>query len=168
MESKAGWYDDPTDPARLRYWDGSSWTNNYAPGGPTAAPSGVRIPKEQIAHDLAMVYLSNRYGVRVTGDFSVSASIGSFEALTQNDWTNTVRIVDDVTGTGSVETENLPSLEDAVFRSVGTGEKFFFGLGPEKTRQVPTGELQVDEVFRNLIRDYQVAYGRILQILHSM
>ena len=37
----AAWYDDPTDPARLRYWDGTAWTENYAPkpGAPTAAPA---------------------------------------------------------------------------------------------------------------------------------
>lgn len=168
MEAQAGWYDDSTDPTRLRFWDGTSWTNHYAPRGQVAPPSGIRISREQIAHDLTMVYLNNRYGVRVTGDFSVSASIGSFETLTRSDWTDTVKIVDDVTGTGNVETENLPSLEDQVFTSVGTGEKYFFGLGPEKMQRVPTGELQVDEVFRNLIRDYQVAYARILQILNSM
>ena len=30
MEFKAGWYPDPSgDPSRLRYWNGSGWTNDY-------------------------------------------------------------------------------------------------------------------------------------------
>ncbi|MFZ2529000.1 MAG: DUF2510 domain-containing protein [Rhodococcus sp. (in: high G+C Gram-positive bacteria)] len=27
----AGWYDDPQDPARIRYWDGTSWALRTAP-----------------------------------------------------------------------------------------------------------------------------------------
>lgn len=26
----AGWYEDPRDPSRLRYWSGAAWTNDYA------------------------------------------------------------------------------------------------------------------------------------------
>jgi hypothetical protein len=26
----AGWFADPADPARIRYWDGSSWTEHTA------------------------------------------------------------------------------------------------------------------------------------------
>lgn len=26
----AGWHDDPEDSTRLRYWDGSKWTDDYA------------------------------------------------------------------------------------------------------------------------------------------
>ena len=30
MEFKAGWYPDPSgDPSRLRYWNGSGWTNDF-------------------------------------------------------------------------------------------------------------------------------------------
>jgi len=32
----AGWYPDPSDPSRQRYFDGTAWTENYAPfGAPT-------------------------------------------------------------------------------------------------------------------------------------
>ena len=37
------------------------------------------IAKEQIAHDLTMIYLSNRYGANIKGDFSVSDGYGSGE-----------------------------------------------------------------------------------------
>ena len=36
-EAPAGWYADPQDPRRLRYWDGVSWTDQWAP--PPAAPT---------------------------------------------------------------------------------------------------------------------------------
>lgn len=31
MSAPAGWYDDPQDPARVRYWDGGAWTAHLAP-----------------------------------------------------------------------------------------------------------------------------------------
>lgn len=44
----AGWYPDPLDPVRLRYWDGAVWTEQVSvaadvgttPDGPSAAPPG--------------------------------------------------------------------------------------------------------------------------------
>lgn len=27
----AGWYPDPANPASLRWWDGSQWTDHHAP-----------------------------------------------------------------------------------------------------------------------------------------
>ena len=39
MSAVAGWYPDPQgDTSRLRYWDGTQWTDNYTPI-PTAAPA---------------------------------------------------------------------------------------------------------------------------------
>ena len=39
MSAVAGWYPDPEgDTSRLRYWDGTKWTDNYTPI-PTAAPA---------------------------------------------------------------------------------------------------------------------------------
>lgn len=37
MKQPAGWYPDPSDPSRQRYFDGNAWTGNYAPvaGQPT-------------------------------------------------------------------------------------------------------------------------------------
>ena len=50
----AGWYPDPEDPAGMRYWDGSQWTEQRAPGanvapgamaqaGPAAARPNVTV-----------------------------------------------------------------------------------------------------------------------------
>jgi uncharacterized RDD family membrane protein YckC len=48
-QQPSGWYDDPSNPDMLRYWDGVTWTNHTAPrksptlgadaGGPAAAPA---------------------------------------------------------------------------------------------------------------------------------
>lgn len=37
-EAPAGWYVDPEEPARLRWWDGHSWTSSFAPRSPVAPP----------------------------------------------------------------------------------------------------------------------------------
>jgi uncharacterized RDD family membrane protein YckC len=39
----AGWYPDPNTPGQQRYWDGTTWTDNTAPGSgaPPAAPYGA-------------------------------------------------------------------------------------------------------------------------------
>ena len=42
----AAWYPDPQDPSRLRYWDGSAWTNHFHPI-PKAPPLGEPAPKKQ-------------------------------------------------------------------------------------------------------------------------
>jgi len=51
----AGWYDDPQDPSRLRYWDGVSWTEHSAPKQPAPqaayGPPGQGAPAPgQLAH----------------------------------------------------------------------------------------------------------------------
>ena len=40
--SAPGWYPDPSDPSRQRYFDGKAWTENYAPFG--APTPGIRQP----------------------------------------------------------------------------------------------------------------------------
>jgi hypothetical protein len=36
-----GWYEDPTDPANLRYWDGKTWTEHVSGRRePAAVPTG--------------------------------------------------------------------------------------------------------------------------------
>ena len=40
----AGWYPDPQDASRQRYWDGTSWTEHTAEGSPQAAGSAARQP----------------------------------------------------------------------------------------------------------------------------
>ena len=107
---------------------------------------GQRVSIEALAHDLAIVYLNNRYGPDVSGDLDVS-SIGdssSFEA--------------------SVSTDRLPDVQAKVTRWVPTGEKSFFGLMDRK-KTVETGEFQVDKTFNRMIDDYAEAYGRFLHLL---
>jgi hypothetical protein len=111
---------------------------------------------DQIAHDLAMAYINNRYGVNVTGTFSVQSST-NYESDT----------VKDVTGEGSVETSHLPGLFDPHLVRVGSGTRSLFGIGPEKTRLEATGEYAVDHVFRNMIADYHNAYQRFLGLLQA-
>ena len=38
----AQWIVDPTDPKRLRWWDGRRWTDNYAPREPTGTEPALR------------------------------------------------------------------------------------------------------------------------------
>ena len=40
----AGWYGDPTREGRLRYWDGSVWTEHVSEGGGTAVEAIAGIP----------------------------------------------------------------------------------------------------------------------------
>lgn len=46
--SEPGWYHDPTDPSRLRLWNGSSWTDDVrpapAPPTPTIPPTPSTLP----------------------------------------------------------------------------------------------------------------------------
>ncbi len=45
MSTPAGWFDDPTSPGRLRYWDGSSWTEWVSVNGQTVSePIGAPMP----------------------------------------------------------------------------------------------------------------------------
>jgi len=100
------------------------------------------IPKEQIAHDLALAYINNRYGVDVSGDFFLS----------------------DGDGSGSVSTTHLPSVDSPKTVKVGTGQKGFLGI--EKKQRVQAGYL-VDDVFAKMINDYHVAYSRFLELLNG-
>ena len=104
------------------------------------------ISSEQIAHDLAMVYVHNRYGAEVTGSLEV------------HDYG------DGVSGSGEVKTERLPRVDSTYKRSVPTGERRFFGL-MNKKELVDTGEYRVDEVFLEMIADYRAAYSRILALI---
>ena len=61
------------------------------------------LSNEKIAHDLAIVYLSNRYGIDISGGFS----------LTNGD------------GSGDIETEHLPATDEIKYKKISTGEKGF-------------------------------------------
>ena len=54
MSAVAGWYPDPEgDTSRLRYWDGTQWTDNYTPSPPQLLRKTHRLHKLQpIPHSL--------------------------------------------------------------------------------------------------------------------
>jgi hypothetical protein len=103
--------------------------------------------KDQIAHDLAMAYINNRYGAEVKGEFSAST------------WEK------DVSGSGQVETMRLPDVNQIRNVRVGSGERHLFGLRERKT-WVPSG-YEVDPVFANMIDDYYEARERFLTLLEQ-
>ncbi len=103
--------------------------------------------KDQIAHDLAMAYINNRYGPEVKGEFSVST------------WEK------DVSGSGQVETMRLPDVNQIRSVKVGTGERHLFGLRERKT-WIASG-FEVDDIFTNMIEDYYEARERFLELLQQ-
>ena len=106
------------------------------------------ISDEQVAHDLALAYVINRYGAEVTGELNVSTYDG------------------DVSGSGAVKTERLPGVDEARMVRVQTGEKRLFGL-VDKKELVDSGERTVDAVFIKMVDDYRSAYARFLELLTS-
>jgi uncharacterized RDD family membrane protein YckC len=46
-QQPSGWYDDPSNPDMLRYWDGVTWTNHTAPKkSPTVSQSTIGLPQQ--------------------------------------------------------------------------------------------------------------------------
>lgn len=46
-QQPSGWYDDPSNPDNLRYWDGVTWTDHTAPRrSPTASQSTIGLPQQ--------------------------------------------------------------------------------------------------------------------------
>ena len=98
------------------------------------------IPKEQIAHDLTMVYMKNRYGIDVSGSIYIN----------------------DNNGTGTIETEHFPMVSDPQYVKVGTGEKGLFGL--ERKQKVQSGN-KVDPLFLEMVQNYYSAYSHFYSLL---
>lgn len=106
------------------------------------------ISNEQVAHDLALAYVLNRYGPNVTGEFDVS----TFERV--------------VSGSGTVETERLPDLDEMEVVRTDTGDKRLFGL-VAKTKLTETGNFAIDAVFLKMIDDYRGAFERLFELLEG-
>lgn len=61
MTTPAGWYPDPTDSTRNRWWDGTQWTENYAPAAPQAAPTAPAAPSAAPGYAAAPQYPASAY-----------------------------------------------------------------------------------------------------------
>lgn len=100
------------------------------------------LSNEKIAHDLAIVYLSNRYGVHLDNNFRIRGG----DSL------------------GSIESSHFPSTDEPLYEKVDTGHKGFFG-GSKKER-VETGR-KVDSLFAEILKDYRAAYEYFLLQLEA-
>lgn len=98
------------------------------------------ISKEQIAHDLTMIYMKNRYGIDISGDFSITEGNGS----------------------GTIGTEHFPSTSEPQYIKVGTGEKGFLGM--ERKKKIESG-LKVDGLFEEMVDSYFKAYSHFVNLL---
>ena len=101
------------------------------------------ISKEQIAHDLSIVYLNNKYGINVTGSFFISNGEGS----------------------GDIETEYLPDVNKPKKHKIKTGEKNFFGF--DKKMWIDSDYI-IDDTFINMIRDYKKASLRFIELIELL
>lgn len=106
------------------------------------------ISKDQIAHDLTIVYLNNRYGINVSGSFDVSSD-------SQND------TVSNVYGSGNVTTDRFPDINETV--TVGTGEKTWLIF--EKTKQISAKDYLIGGAFRQMIQDYYTVFSLFRELL---
>ena len=98
------------------------------------------ISKEQIAHNLTIIYLNNRFGVNVEGYISIS----------------------DGDGGGNITTEKFPHISENKYKKVGTGEKNFLGI--EKKVKIEDG-YQSDNIIDSMIEEYYQIFSRILSRL---
>lgn len=105
------------------------------------------ISKEQIAHDLAIVYLTNRYGSEVVGSFNVSGDRES------------------VSGYGSVETIRMPDIDEERIVKMKTGNKKSFGPFKYDEQVKVVDGYKVDPIFTEMIQDYKNAYERMIELL---
>lgn len=95
------------------------------------------ISKEQIAHDLTIVYMKNRYGITVTGDLYISEN----------------------SGTGTIQTEHFPDVSEPEYTKIKTGEKGLFGL--ERKQKVQSVN-KVDPLFAEMVKNYYDAYSHFM------
>lgn len=73
-QPEAGWYPDPADPARLRWWDGAAWTEDV-----TDAQAPTEVAAEVSNHAPLAPTRSNREAILAgvtAGAFVVVAIVG--------------------------------------------------------------------------------------------
>lgn len=99
------------------------------------------VSKEQIAHDLTMLYLYNRYGTIIHGSSTLNG--------------------------GSVNTVHFPKVTDPKFTWVRKRAKGFLGnIGLENEVKVQSG-FAADENFEELVEEYRCTYERFLEALDN-
>ena len=89
MSTAAGWYDDPTRSGRLRYWDGSIWTEWVSSDGQTtsdplptaAAPVAQVVAATPAAAPFAAAPVQASPGLAAAPAFGVAA-VGAANAAT--------------------------------------------------------------------------------------
>lgn len=97
-----GWFPDPSDPSRQRYFDGRVWTDNYAPVGPPAQPvapppkpgvsTGVKVLVGLGAAALAVVVLgsianSGKSSSPSSGTGGITGAVDSAPTTTRSGFT---------------------------------------------------------------------------------
>ena len=100
------------------------------------------LSNEKIAHDLAIVYLSNRYGVHLDNNFRIRGG----DSL------------------GSIESSHFPSTDEPLYEKADTGRKGFFGGSKKETVEVGR---KVDPLIAEILKDYRAAYAHFLQQLEA-
>lgn len=53
MSTPAGWYPAPEQDGRQRYWDGTQWTEHYAPGAPTGQQAEPETVDQEVEPETA-------------------------------------------------------------------------------------------------------------------
>ena len=96
------------------------------------------MTKEQIAHDLAMVYMHNRYGITIEGSVS--------------------------SGWGEIETKHFPSSSKIEYEEVELESRDIWGLN--KTEKVEKGR-KVDSILQKMYADYQYAYQYFYDLIRN-
>ena len=104
------------------------------------------LTKEQIAHDLTMVYLNNYYGIDVSGELSIST------------------YDDDTSGSGTISTTHLPGVGEKKNTKQGIWKRGF--LGREKKTQIDDSYI-IDDFVDELVGNYIKIYTKILRKLNS-
>ncbi|MFD5213696.1 DUF2510 domain-containing protein [Microbacterium sp. NPDC058345] len=66
MSTPAGWYDDGS--GRQRWWDGTRWTDDFAPAGAAGGASAPEAPQSPAASGDTAPYGSEATGALVAGD----------------------------------------------------------------------------------------------------
>lgn len=87
MAPQAGWYQDPSSPGQLRYWDGAAWTEQIVARStaqpPSSAPSAPSQSQYAPPPNVPTPYSTSQY-VTPPPSFGNTAGFGNADALGNN------------------------------------------------------------------------------------